>query len=743
MSAAADPRPTPTPLTDEQLHLDEVYLRLDELRAHTRGRLAHVRREGPSGSPQNRSERDAFATLYEDRLAQLESVEERLVFGRLDLTDGEERYVGRIGLSDAEHSQLLTDWRAPAAEPFYQATAAHPGGVVLRRHIQTRLRSVVSIEDDVLDLDAVTDPSQVAGQGALLAALAQHRTGRMGDIVATIQAEQDAIIRSDSAGVLVVQGGPGTGKTAVALHRAAYLLYAHRERLERSGVLVIGPTPVFLRYIEQVLPALGETGVVSMTIAGLLPDVTATGTEPDEIATIKGRGVWARILPRAVRARQRVLSERPLRVARETLTLRPADLRAAQAKARRTGKPHNEARVTFVRHMLTALAQQYAQALGEEVGEADWAELTEEVRSARDVRVALNLAWMPLTPASLLRDLYTKPHRLLEAAPELGARTRARLAWPADRVPGPGGEWPEWTPADVPLLDELAELLGADDSLDREHSRREAARRAEAVAYAQEMLSASGAGGGMVSAEMLADRFDGGAAVGSLADRARADRQWTYGHVVIDEAQELSAMAWRAVLRRNPSRSMTVVGDVAQTSTAAGARSWGEALDSRLRDGWRLETLSVNYRTPASIMAAAHAVAAAADPAHPPATLTSARDVEGALRRHHALDAPATTAAVVAAIPADTGAIAVIAPATLVAEVARALGVSLDGDLRDPVVVLTPGQAKGLEFDHVVLVEPARIQREGHGPGDLYVAMTRPTRHLDVVHSEELPAGLA
>src|SRR5699024_7630912 len=198
----------------------------------------------------------------------------------------------------------------------------------------------------------------------------------------------------------------------------------------------------------------------------------------------------------------------------------------------------------------------------------------------------------------------------------------------------------------------------------------------------------------------------------------------------------------RAVLRRNPTRSMTVVGDVAQTSTAAGARSWSDALDARLRDGWRLETLSVNYRTPASIMAAAHAVAVAADPAHPPAELTSARDVEGALRIRPVDDPVAGAADVVASIPADTGSIAVIAPASLRRAVADALGLEGDADLRDPVVALTPGESKGLEFDHVVVVEPALIQRESHGPGDLYVAMTRPTQHLHLVHSAPLPAGL-
>ncbi len=415
--------PTDTRLDAEQSYVAEVYRRLDQLREQTRHRLEEVRRSGASGTHQNRSERDAFATLYEDRLALLESVEERLVFGHLRLLDGETRYIGRIGLSDTEHHPLLTDWRAPAARPFYQATAAHPQGVTRRRHIQTRGRTVIAIEDDVLDLDVVDNPAELAGEGALLAALAEHRTGRMGDIVATIQAEQDAIIRSDVDGVLVVQGGPGTGKTAVALHRAAYLLYAHRARMQRSGVLIVGPSPVFLRYIEQVLPALGETGVVSMTVGELVPGVTVTRTESDDIATIKGKAQWQQIISRAVRARQRVLPRQELKVGGITLTLYPEDVRTAHARARRTGQPHNQARVTFVRAMLRFLAEQYAEKV-EGVAEDEIPEIIDDIRSARDVRVALNLCWMPLTATGLIADLFTKPHRLEQAAPEFGRRTR-------------------------------------------------------------------------------------------------------------------------------------------------------------------------------------------------------------------------------------------------------------------------------------------------------------------------------
>src|SRR5690606_38214935 len=239
----------------------------------------------------------------------LDAVEDRLVFGRLDLADGATRYVGRIGLTDAEHRSMLTDWRAPAAESFYRATALHPGDVRRRRHLVTRGRSVTGLEDEVLDLDTEVDADALSGEGALLAAMAQGRTGRMTDIVATIQAEQDRIIRSDLTGALVVQGGPGTGKTAVALHRAAYLLYAHRRLLERSGVLVVGPSSAFLRYIDQVLPSLGETGVVSTTIGDLLPGVRATAVDEGQVARLKGLLLWRKVVRRAVRARERVPAE--------------------------------------------------------------------------------------------------------------------------------------------------------------------------------------------------------------------------------------------------------------------------------------------------------------------------------------------------------------------------------------------------------------------------------------------------
>ena len=732
-------------ILSEQEVVDRLYARLDALRAQTRGRLAKVRRSGPSGSPQNRSERDAFATLYEDRIAQLEAVEDRLCFGRLDLTDGEVRHIGRIGLTDDEHSSILTDWRAPAAQAFYRATAVHPDGVLRRRHLVTRARQVVSLEDEVLDLDALGDEQvHLSGEGALFAAMAAQRTGRMNDIVATIQAEQDRIIRSDLAGALVVQGGPGTGKTAVALHRAAYLLYAHRRVLERSGVLLVGPSSAFLRYIDQVLPSLGETGVVATTMGDLLPGVSARAEEPTDLAArLKGDASMARVVARAVRARQRIPEhDVPFRLEGVDLVLRRDDVREAAARARRTNKPHNVARVTFVKEMLSRLATQYGRATGVELEQEDRRMVLDDLRAHRDVRVTLNLAWFPLTPQRIVEDLWAKPHRLAEAAPQLSDAQRAALA----REPGS-----PWTVSDVPLLDEAAELLGEDDQAERAQAKADAAARARDLEYAQEVLKGTGAGA-LVSAEVLADRFAAGGTSLTTAERAAADRTWTYGHVVVDEAQELTAMAWRSLLRRVPTRSLTIVGDVAQTSAAGGARSWRTMLDAPLRGAWRLEELTVNYRTPAVVADAARSAALAAN--LPVSPMTSAREVDDALHVHWSRDVAREAARVVAAevrsgtVADGVGRVAVVAEPRRTASLRAALrdvlpdaslrAVRGDDELDAPVSVVDSRTVKGLEYDVVVLVEPDEL-----APSDLYVAMTRPTQRLHLVHSHDLPTRIA
>ncbi|WP_375485387.1 HelD family protein [uncultured Jatrophihabitans sp.] len=726
---------------------------LDELREQARVALDSTARSGTVGTPGARSERDAFMRLYGQRVRTLLDVENRLCFGRLDLADGVRRYVGRIGISDEARQELLVDWRAPAAEPFYQATAARPEGVLRRRQISITNRYVTDVQDEVLDLEGfeasgVDGSHVVVGEGALFASLDAARSGRMRDIVATIQADQDEVIRAPLAGVLVVQGGPGTGKTAVALHRAAFLLYANRERIARSGVLVIGPNRVFLRYIDQVLPALGEADAVVMSTPGeLFPGVVATATEAPAVVAVKGDLRMADVLKRAVERRQRMInSGRALDVEGTTIRLQPRYVREAREVARRSRAPHNVARKTFVQHVLRSLVRALAAARGTEVDDDNRATLNAELLESRDVRREVNLLWMPITPQRLLRDLYADPALLGEAAGRSLTRDERDLLHRDRTAP--------WTTADVPLLDEAAELLGEDDSADEaERMRAEAEQRAE-VAYARQVQDTFG-GAEFGTAEELASRYAGSWALGSVAERAGADRSWAYGHVVVDEAQELSAMAWRLLMRLCPSRSFTIVGDVAQTGSAAGAAAWSDVLDPYVGDRWRLAELTVNYRTPEQVMDLAAAVlAAGGSSVQAPTSARVGRDNPQFTR----VDGDVASSPALAEIVVDEhrragdGTLVVITSSADHDDVADAVRKALpDGvvtassdSLESPVSVLTVAAAKGLEFDGVVLVEPARIVAESvRGVNDLYVALTRPTQRLHVVHHDALPPGLA
>jgi DNA helicase IV len=736
----------------EQEYVDLLYGRLDEQRARAAQSLAELRRSPMSNTPAGRAERDAFDALRTERLAQLRAVEDRLVFGRLDMAGGERRYVGRLGLSDDGQAQLLLDWRAPAAATFYQATAAAPAGVARRRHLSTKGREVTGLDDELLDAQALDDAelTTVTGDGALMSALTAHRTGQMRDIVATLQAEQDEVVRAPLSGVLVVQGGPGTGKTAVALHRAAYLLYTHRERIAKSGVLVIGPTPVFLRYIERVLPSLGETGVVLSTPARLYPEIEATGSEAPPVAALKGDLRMARVMREAVRQRQLLLQQPvPLVIEGDRITLRPAVVADGRARARQTGRPHNDARVTFVRYVLDDLAAQLARARRLETDADTRLELQAELRDSPDVRREINLRWMPLAVPAFLDKLLSSPQRLRAAAGTLLNRDEVDLLRREAGTP--------WTPADVPLLDELAELIGSDVSAVASAARARAgaaAERAEALEYARGVLQISGDAQAMMTAEMLADRFSGGGPSMTVAERARDDRGWTFGHLVVDEAQEASPMLWRLLGRRVPSRSMTVVGDLAQTGSAAGATSWADVLDPLAKDRWRVAELTVNYRTPAKIMLPAVAMLRAAGVEV--RTPEAAREGEWEpLAIRVPAGGPETVAeAAVGAVLADDvtlsgGQFAVIVPRGAHEEMGERIRKILGtrdtlGGLGDRVAVLSVDEAKGLEFDAVTVVDPAAILGGSpRGANDLYVALTRPTQRLTVLHHGDLPTSLS
>ncbi|WP_298660331.1 ATP-binding domain-containing protein [uncultured Leifsonia sp.] len=732
-------------LDRERAVVEGLYERLDALRAETADRLTRVRRESVGGNHQARSERDAFARLYEDQLIQLRDVDARLVFGRLLLeepVDGSaHRYIGRIGLRDDDQRSLLVDWRAQQAGAFYQATANERMGVRARRHLTMTGREVVRIDDEVFDEALLSGDREagesVQGEGALLAALSAQRTGRMGDIVATIQAEQDRIIRSDLRGALVVQGGPGTGKTAVALHRAAFLLYANRQRLGSSGVLVVGPSTAFLRYIEAVLPSLGETGVVLQTLGELFPGVEATTDDEAEAARLKGSAQMARLLSRAVRSRQKAPDEpQTVVVDNERLVVQPDLIQRAIAKAQRSGKPHNVARVTFVKHALAELTDQLAaqlRASGSTLDDADLKVLREDLRTSYDIRVLLNTAWLPLTPQKLLQDLYARPAWLAELTPRWTDAQRAALQ--RDRSA-------PFTVSDVPLLDEAAELLGdfpgRPDPAARERDR----QRKRDIENAKAAIRNMGVEG-LVSAEQLADGFAEQDDRGTTAERASADRSWTYGHVVVDEAQELSPMQWRVLVRRCPMRSFTIVGDIAQVSSPAGATSWAAALQPYFKDSWRLEELTVNYRTPAQIAQEAERMAQSAG--LPITPTRSVREGDWPIRRVNA-DGATLPDAVVAAVEHDRGidtqgTLAVIAPVREVEAVAAAVSARYGehagrgaAGLNRPIAVLSGYEAKGLEFDAVVLADPGALAAEtARGAATLYVAMTRPTQRLTLV----------
>lgn len=739
-------------LRREQEFIDGLYARVDVLRGEAETSVADALAQGDKPM-QARLERDILVAERSGLLAALNAVDGSLCFGRIDLTSGVSHHIGRIGLreDDAERTPVLIDWRADVARPFYLATGHTPMGLRRRRHLTTEGRTVTSLHDEILDLGDATrtgheDPS---GDAVLLAALNSARTGRMSDIVQTIQAEQDEIIRAPHRGVLVVEGGPGTGKTAVALHRAAYLLYEHRELLARRAVLIVGPNPAFLGYIGEVLPSLGETGVLLATVGELFPGVRATAQDTPEAAAVKGRAGMADVLAAVVRDRQ-ALPDPVIAVEheREVLMLDDGLVAVARERTRAAGLPHNAAREYFEGHILNTLTELYAERVGTDpydgsslLDPADITQIRDELAENPEVWSAVDRLWPRITPRRLVADFLAEPDGYLPPAD-------------ADAIRRP--QTRAWTVADVPLLDEAAELLGEDDRIARARAERE---RETQVAYAQGVLDVSYASRtyefedkedsdpdasevlsahDIIDAERFAERHEE-ADHRSAAERAAADRTWAFGHIIVDEAQELSPMAWRLLMRRSPTRSMTLVGDPAQTAEAAGVGSWADILTPYVEDRWEHTRLGVNYRTPAEIMELAAAVVRAENPDfEPPSSVRSTgvrpwvRDAEG--------DLPGAVAGAVAELTPEEGRLAVIAPRDLhPALAARLDGVTAGGepDLTRTVVLLDPRQSKGLEFDAVLVVEPAR-----YGTSDLYVALTRATQRLGVLHTGDLPAAL-
>ncbi len=738
-------------LRGEQEFVDGLYGRIEALRDEAEAAVREALGRGATPM-QARLERDILVAERSGMLAVLDAVEGSLCFGRIDLTDGVTHHIGRVGIreDDAERTPLLIDWRADVARPFYLATGHTPMGLRRRRHISSQGRRVTAVHDEILDLGDTTrtgheDPT---GDAVLLAALNEARTGRMGDIVRTIQADQDRIIRAPHQGVMVVEGGPGTGKTAVALHRAAFLLYEHRELLARRAVLIVGPNPAFLGYIGEVLPSLGETGVLLATVGELFPGVHATAADSPAAAAVKGRAETAEVLERLVRDHQR-LPDPVLAVEhdRQVVMLDEGLVRVARDRARSTGLPHNLAREYFEGHLLNTLTELVAEQIGTDpydgsnlLDDSDISAIRDELAENPAVWDAIDELWPVLTPQQLVARLLAEPDGYLEPRD-------------ADAVRRPVTT--EWTVADVPLLDEAAELLGEDDRAARDRAARERQAR---IAYAQGVLDVAYASRtyefedkddedaevlgvqDIIDAERFAERHEE-ADHRSAAERAAADRTWAFGHIIVDEAQELSPMAWRLLMRRSPTRSMTLVGDPAQTAEAAGVGSWEGILRPYVEDRWTHTRLAVNYRTPAEIMDVAAAVVRAEVAGfEPPRSVRETGVRPFAVAAGGSGELPGVVASVVGDLTPEEGRLAVIAPRKLHGELGEALGVPVTAlpDLTRQVVLVDPRGAKGLEFDAVVVVEPAAF-----GVSDLYVALTRATQRLAVVHAAPLPDALA
>ncbi|MEU2899987.1 HelD family protein [Streptomyces sp. NPDC001273] len=739
-------------MRQEQEFIDGLYARVDVLRGDAEDSVTDALAQGHTPR-QARLERDILVAERSGLLAALNAVDGSLCFGRIDLTSGRTHHIGRIGLraDDAERTPVLIDWRAAVARPFYLATGHTTMGLRRRRHIATEDRRVTGLHDEILDLGDATrtgheDPT---GDAVLLAALDSARTGRMGDIVRTIQADQDRIIRAPHRGVMVVEGGPGTGKTAVALHRAAYLLYEHRELLARRAVLIVGPNPAFLGYIGEVLPSLGETGVLLATVGELFPGVRTTRTDTPGAAAVKGRAEMADVLADLVRDRQ-ALPDPVIAIEhdREILMLDDGLVNVARERTRAAKLPHNVAREHFEGHILNALTDMVAERIGTDpydggnlLDPSDITQIRDELADNPDVWSAIDQLWPRVTPQRLVADFLAAPEGYLTAEDAAAVRR------PVTR---------HWTVSDVPLLDEAAELLGEDDRLARDRAERE---RQTQIAFAQGVLDVSYASRtfefedkedddpdssevlsahDIIDAERFAERHEEDDHR-SAAERAAADRTWAFGHIIVDEAQELSPMAWRLLMRRSPTRSMTLVGDPAQTSEAGGVGAWADILTPYVEDRWEHTRLGVNYRTPAEIMDVAAAVVRAEHPGFEPPGSVRSTGVRPWARATD--DLPGAVAGAVAELTPAEGRLAVIAPRDL----HRALAARLDGvtagaepDLTHDVVLLDPRQAKGLEFDSVLVVEPGR-----YGTSDLYVALTRATQRLGVLHTGPLPGALA
>ncbi|HVB51136.1 MAG TPA: AAA family ATPase [Acidimicrobiales bacterium] len=761
-------------IAEEQEFLDLALRALDHMRQGARSlrdsaAVANMRGAG------DLVERDVVMGTALQRLDQLAIGDQALFFGRIDYQsngDGhaDTYHVGRLAVSDETLNPLVIDWRAPVAEAFYRATGVEPLGLSRRRHVAIRANEVSGVEDEYFadangELDLPDDEVRSAteegliegglalgGPGALLAALGRARTGRMGDIIATIQGEQDQIIRSPLPGVLLVQGGPGTGKTAVALHRAAYLLFTHRATLERQGVLVVGPNPLFLNYIENVLPSLGESGVTLSTIAGLVTNVEIRAVDSEEVGELKGDVRMAQVLARALRTRERALrSDVEIPVGRAIVVLRARYTEEVVERARRRPGNHNQRRSAVGRELATRLAHEYHDRFIHDSAEDvnGVGELADLIRSTHQFKEALQRIWPRLTGQELLHDLLGAPALLKAAAHHVLSDEEVALLY---RPRFTSSDEIAWTKADAALIDEARVLVGP------RKRPRPVVKPGDSNILAGIDLDAY-AGNHRAAALREAQRL-----VVAQSQELDEAEFVTYGHIVVDEAQDLSPMELRVLKRRDLTGSMTIVGDMGQATTASSSASWDALLAvlAPRRAPLRVD-LTVSYRTPEEVLNFAAATLRAATPdLEPPRPVRRAGSqplVEKVTPAEFADVLVSLTRGEIEAVA--PGRVAVIVKGSRVDDIVATLrGGGLEAvDPRDQeskglsadLVVLAAEGANGLEFDAVVVVEPGQIAHRGakddasatpRGLRTLYVALTRPTRRLAIIASEELPATL-
>jgi DNA helicase IV len=712
-------------LADEQAYIDHAYECLDTSR-EAAWRMRNMTEADLGGTFQARFERNAFDEALLKRLADLELGGASLVFGRIDRSaespDAVESFhIGRLAVADEDREPVVVDWRAPVAEPFYRATGRSPMGLLRRRHFAVDGPKLLGIEDELFGeghlgvghdegLDGSSGESGVGaergdgtglrGYSTLLAALERGRTGTLGDIVATIQGEQDEIIRSPQHGVLVVQGGPGTGKTVVALHRAAYLLYTHRFPLEDQGVLVIGPNRVFLRYIERVLPSLGEAGVEQVVLSDLVPGVQflrpgdRDGADSPTAARLKGDVRMSDVIDQAINDRERPLRDDlviPFRTG--YVRLRVEESARIVRNARRRFRRHNSGRKFVENEVWAALAATYRDP---EIGPRD---VKDSLRGTPEIREALDRMWPLLTPAQLLHDLFGSKALLKLATRGVLDESDALALY---RPRSESVDDVRWSPADVALLDDARDVLGPKPGRN-----------------------------------------------GKIDD---ADEIRTYGHIVIDEVQDLTPMQLKMATRRSLNGAMTIVGDLAQATGPLAPGDWQEVLDHLPdRKPSRVIGLSVGYRIPGQIMDLANKVMAAATPTLRAPQSVRVGDALPVLRRADgALGAAVADEVRSITTELPNASLGVIAPDSMIDELSEHLtaagvnhGTATRTGLDEGVTLVPVSVVKGLELDAVVVVEPARIVADHeHGMRSLYVALTRPTQRLSIVHADELPEPL-